>query len=169
VTFGPAPTASGSSNLAVVTFDAGAPGAGGWDDRLVEMSRADCLRHLRDARVGRLAVSISALPAIFPVGYALLDDDIVFRAASGTKLDAALSGAVVAFEIDQGDSLVLDGWSVVVVGVARPITDALTLARAAELPLGLWAWGQRDTFVRLETSLVSGRLVRAPRRGEPPR
>jgi nitroimidazol reductase NimA-like FMN-containing flavoprotein (pyridoxamine 5'-phosphate oxidase superfamily) len=168
VTFGPSATASGSSRLSAVTFDPEALDASQLHDRLVEMSRADCLRHLRDTRVGRLALSIGALPAIFPVRYAVLDDDIVFRTGSGTKL-GALSGAVVAFEIDQADPLVLDGWSVVVVGVARTITDAPTLARAAELQLALWARGQPDTFVRLETSLVSGRQLRAPGRDEPPR
>ena len=141
----------------------------GMRDRLVEMSRSDCLRHLRQGTVGRLAVSVSALPAIFPVNYAVLDEDIVFRTGPGTKLDAALSEAVVAFEIDQSDPVAHSGWSVVVVGVARPITDSATLSRAAALPLTPWADGGRDTVVRLETRLVSGRQLMADGRPSPGR
>jgi nitroimidazol reductase NimA-like FMN-containing flavoprotein (pyridoxamine 5'-phosphate oxidase superfamily) len=135
-------------------------------DRLVVMSRSDCLRHLREGTVGRLAVSVSALPAIFPVNYAVLDEDVVFRTGPGTKLDAALSEAVVAFEIDHAERADHSGWSVVVIGVARPITDAATLTRAGALPLTAWADGGRDTIVRLETRLVSGRRL-IPDGGDP--
>ena len=75
------------------------------------------------------------------VNYAVLDDDIVFRTRPGTKLNAALSDAVVAFEIDQTDPRDHSGWSVVVIGVARPITDDATLARAGALALMPWADG----------------------------
>ena len=46
-----------------------------------------------------------------------------------------------------------------VIGVARPITDPATLTRADALPLTPWVYGERDTFVRLETRLVSGRRL----------
>ena len=128
-------------------------------DRLVELNRDDCLRRLGRAGVGRVAVSVGALPAIFPVNYAMLDSDIVFRTGPGTKLDAALVGSVVAFEIDHSDAMSHTGWSVLVVGKARPITDPVTLARAASLPLTPWADGQRDTFVRIETAVISGRQL----------
>jgi len=129
------------------------PGPG----RLVELDRDACLRKLGDRGIGRVAVSINALPAILPVNYAMLDGDVVFRTGPGTKLDAAAAGVVVAFEIDQADPYLHAGWSVLVVGVARPITDARARALASRLPLTPWADGDRDTFVRLDTMLVSGR------------
>jgi len=125
--------------------------------QLVELDRDACLRKLGDRGIGRVAVSINALPAILPVNYAMLDGDVVFRTGPGTKLDAAATGAVVAFEIDEADPLSHTGWSVLVIGVARPITDDQLRARAAHLPLTPWAAGDRDTFVRLDTMLVSGR------------
>jgi uncharacterized protein len=102
---------------------------------------------------------VKALPAIFPVNFAMLDEDIVFRTGPGTKLDAALAGSVVAFEIDHSDSMSHGGWSVMVVGEAKPITDPETLERAAALPLTPWTGGERDTFVRVETVIVSGRQL----------
>ena len=132
--------------------------------RLVALDELECRQRLAKGGLGRTGVCVGALPAIFPVNYAVLDGDIVFRTGPGTKLDAALGGAVVAFEIDHSDPPAHTGWSVVVVGVAHPITDTDTLTRAEALPLTPWADGERDTVVRLETRLVSGRRL-IPREG----
>ena len=77
------------------------------------------------AGVGRVSTTVAALPTIFPVHYALLDDDIVFRTVVGTTLAAAVHDAVVAFEIDDLDPWSASGWSVVVVGHAREITGPI--------------------------------------------
>jgi nitroimidazol reductase NimA-like FMN-containing flavoprotein (pyridoxamine 5'-phosphate oxidase superfamily) len=126
-------------------------------DHLIAMSDDECRARLGRNGVGRLAVTVNALPAIFPVNYATLDGDVVFRTGPGTKLDAALAEAVVAFEIDDIDHLEHTGWSVMVVGVAHTITDPLERERAAALPLTAWAGGDRDRFVRLSTTVISGR------------
>jgi nitroimidazol reductase NimA-like FMN-containing flavoprotein (pyridoxamine 5'-phosphate oxidase superfamily) len=131
--------------------------------RLTVLDQAECQRRLSDRAVGRVAVSVGALPAIFPVNYAVLDGDVVFRTGPGSKLDAAVAGAVVAFEIDHVDAMSHAGWSVLVVGVARKVTDPATLARAARLPLSSWADGDReDAFVRIESGRVTGRQVGVP-------
>jgi uncharacterized protein len=132
-------------------------GTGPAHDRLVTLDRDDCLLRLGRSGVGRVAVPEGALPAIFPVNYTMLDSDTVFRTGPGSKLDAALAGSVVAFEIDQSDAMSHTGWSVLLVGRAHPISDPQTLARAASLPLTPWADGERDPFVRIETAVVSGR------------
>lgn len=124
---------------------------------LVELGEDECIRRLHCHAIGRVALSLGALPAIFPVNYAMLDGDIVFRTGPGTKLDAALRGTVVAFEVDEADVMSHTGWSVMVIGVARPISDPAELERAEQLPLMPWAERGRDTFVRLETRRVSGR------------
>ncbi|MGZ4140125.1 MAG: pyridoxamine 5'-phosphate oxidase family protein, partial [Actinomycetota bacterium] len=56
---------------------------------LRELSREECLELLAGAVVGRLGVSIRALPTILPVNFAVLRDRIVVRTVPGTKLDAA--------------------------------------------------------------------------------
>lgn len=134
-------------------------------DRLVEMSERDCYRKLEGSHLGRLALSIGALPAVFPIHYALLGRDPVFRTDAGTKLTAAANGNVVCLEIDHADPLDHTGWSVMVTGPSEVLKDPDDLARAAELPLEPWV-GQGDAFVRVRAALVTGRrIVNGPGRG----
>jgi uncharacterized protein len=44
--------------------------------------------------------SSTAKRAYSPVNYLIDGDDIVFRTGEGTRLDAARSGALVTFEVD---------------------------------------------------------------------
>ena len=67
---------------------------------LRELSRARCFDLLATLAVGRVGVSVRALPAILPVAYAVAGDRVVFRSAPGAKLDAAVHRSVVAFETD---------------------------------------------------------------------
>jgi hypothetical protein len=123
------------------------------------LSRAECLLRLGRGGIGRVAVTVGALPAIFPVNYATLEDDVVFRSAPGTKLTAATRNSIVAFEVDGFDRMDHTGWSVMVVGPADPMTDPAEVSRASALPLASWARGDDDVFVRIEARLVSGRTV----------
>ena len=128
---------------------------------LERLDRAECLRLLSFRGVGRVAVTVGALPAVFPVNYALDGDGVVFRTASGTKLAAAAGNAVVAFEVDEIDPIDHSGWSVLVVGPASEVSAPAQLERARRLPLSPWAPGDRGRFVRIAASLVSGRRISA--------
>lgn len=132
---------------------AGAP------DRLRVLDEAECRELLGHAAVGRVAVSVGAVPAVFPVNYALMDGNVVFRTGAGTKLDAAVHNAVVAFEVDHVDPVYHEGWSVLVVGLADEITDPDERRVALALPLEPWAEGERDHVVRVRAELVSGRRI----------
>jgi nitroimidazol reductase NimA-like FMN-containing flavoprotein (pyridoxamine 5'-phosphate oxidase superfamily) len=68
------------------------------------------------APVGRIAVTIGALPAILPVNFALVGAHIVIRTVPGTKLDAAIRRAIVAFEVDSYAADGSSGWSVLIQG-----------------------------------------------------
>lgn len=129
---------------------------------LDELSRAECLRLLRSRRVGRVAVTIAALPAVLPVNYAMLGDDIVFRTMPGTKLTAAAMNTVVAFEIDEADEATRSGWSVMVIGMAEEIVDPAELQAAADLDLETWVDGAADHVVRVRCDRISGRRVGLP-------
>lgn len=123
------------------------------------LSRQECLALLAMARVGRLGVSIEALPAILPVNFRLARDRIVIRTVPGTKLAAAATQAVVAFEVDDYDPQGTWGWSVLVRGASTEIVDPGELAEARALPLRAWAFkhGEADRFLQIETTLVTGR------------
>ena len=126
-------------------------------------SREECLRLLAGSTLGRLAVHSGALPTIVPVNFALTPQGVVIRTSPGSKLDAALTNSVVAFEVDSYDGIYHSGWSVVVIGVAREITDEEELDQVRRLHLPHWAPGPADHFVCISTELVSGRLLRNPR------
>src|SRR5579864_9394187 len=85
-----------------------------------ELAPAECLRLLASVPVGRVGVTIDALPAVLPVNFVVSDGAVLFRTVPGTKLDTATAGAVVAFEADGYDPP-SDAWSVLVRGVARPL------------------------------------------------
>lgn len=122
------------------------------------LSRDECLALMRTVRVGRLGLSIQALPAVLPVNFALLGDRIIIRSVPGTKLDAAAAQNVVAFEVDNYDPWGAWGWSVLVQGKAAEITDPSEVAEAIALPLRAWAFkDDADRFLGIETTRVSGR------------
>ena len=64
------------------------------------IDRPECEILLRGRTLGRVGVKIADELVILPVFYAVVDGDIVFRTAPGTKLDAAVLGTSVAFEVD---------------------------------------------------------------------
>ena len=123
------------------------------------LSRRDCLRLLAQSRVGRVVVTDRALPACFPVTFALLEDDVVFLTACGSKLHAAEGEEVMAFEADDIDSVAQSGWSVLVQGLASVITEAGDVARAQTLGLEPWAPSSQRQFMRIRSELVSGRRL----------
>lgn len=129
---------------------------------MMVLSRGQCLRLLRRTRVGRVVVTIDGVPAAFPVNFALLDDDIVFRTGPGTKLSAALDGATVGFEVDRIDPVFESGWSVLIQGPSAVMTDDDELLKARRLHLRTWAPGQRPHFVRIRSESVSGRRFLSP-------
>jgi uncharacterized protein len=129
------------------------------DNGLEILSPEQCLDLLQHSTVGRVAVTVAALPAIFPVNYAILDEAIVFRTGEGTKLRAALERAVVAFQVDHIDDATASGWSVMAVGMAEEITDPADIKAAEQLGLHPFAAGDRAHFVRIRPEFLSGRRI----------
>ena len=112
---------------------------------------------LRSTEVGRLAVSITDHPDIFPVNFVIDRGTVVFRTAEGTKLAAAVLGRAVAFEVDGYNSDSGEAWSVVVKGHAVEIERMQDLFDALDLPLFPWHSAPKHRFVRIEPHQISGR------------
>ena len=117
----------------------------------------ESLELLRSSVVGRLAVSITDHPDIFPINYVVDHGCVVFRTAEGTKLAAAVLGRGVAFEVDGYDQASGEAWSVVVKGHAVEIEQMHDLFDAVELPLFSWQAAPKPRFVRIEPVDISGR------------
>jgi hypothetical protein len=130
---------------------------------LTSLGREECLALLRKGRIGRLAVLFLGEPHVLPLNYAADESGVVvFRTAELTvATQAAL--AKVAFEVDAIDSERREGWSVVVHGRGRDITDATDpdAVRLRHLPVVPWAPGQRDRWISIEPTQVTGRRLAA--------
>jgi nitroimidazol reductase NimA-like FMN-containing flavoprotein (pyridoxamine 5'-phosphate oxidase superfamily) len=126
---------------------------------LASLSAEECLHLLRSEVMGRVGVTWDVLPVILPVNYVVHGNGIVLRTAPGTKLCAALSHCVVAFEVDGVDPVRHEGWSVLVRGPAHEVSDELEIAHLRSLPLRPWANDSADHFVIIDIELLSGRRV----------
>jgi nitroimidazol reductase NimA-like FMN-containing flavoprotein (pyridoxamine 5'-phosphate oxidase superfamily) len=129
------------------------------DEGLELLSEADALRLLAQGEVGRVGFTMGALPAILPVNYRVIDGSVVFRSSPGSKLSAAMRGAVVAFEVDDFNAADRSGWSVLVIGQSEVVHDLDITFRALEAGLEPYADGPRGAIVRIEPSFVSGRRI----------
>lgn len=129
------------------------------DHGLEILPEEECRALLGQAALGRVAITLGALPAVLPVNFAVQDGDILFLTGEGTKLRAALHRAVVAFEVDDFDPARRSGWSVLAVGVAEEVTDEEELARAGQLRLAPWAGGDRTRWIRIRPEFLSGRRI----------
>lgn len=123
------------------------------------LDRDECLRLLARSTLGRIGVTAGALPTVLPVNFWLDRDRIVVRTGEGTKLDSATRGAVVAFEVDDFDPMYHSGWSVVVTGVAREVTDPGDLAALGRAPLARWAPRGNGKVIAISTDMISGRRI----------
>jgi nitroimidazol reductase NimA-like FMN-containing flavoprotein (pyridoxamine 5'-phosphate oxidase superfamily) len=114
--------------------------------------------------VGRIAFGTASGLAVLPVNYALQDGAVVFRTAEHGPLDEDLRTGIsdadykVAFEIDSIDLATRQGWSVLIQGPAHHVTGA---AEDAVRRGGVesWAPGDRELFVRIVPSRITGRRV----------
>jgi uncharacterized protein len=132
-------------------------------DRSLEvLGEEDCLDLLRSASVGRIGLSMGALPVVLPVNYVLDSGRIIIRTGFGTKLSAAIRNAVVCFEVDCIDPESEIGWSVLATGTARELQGA-EAAHAATLPLRPWSPQVGDHLVAIGIELLSGRRITAAR------
>jgi uncharacterized protein len=125
-----------------------------------------CWEMLRATEVGRLGVSITDHPDIFPVNFIVDRGSVVFRTAEGTKLAAAVLGRAVAFEVDGYDREAGEAWSVVVKGRAVEIERMQDVFDAIDLPLFPWHAGPKHRFVRIEPHEITGRRFHVVRAGE---
>ena len=130
--------------------------------RWQELSKSECFELLAHERLGRVAVADDRGPIVFPVNFVLDRHMVVLRTDEGTKLDAAIMGSRVAFEIDGTDAATHTGWSVVVRGEAVEVTDPVEMARLRKLPLHPWAPGAKTHYVRILPAALTGRRISAP-------
>jgi nitroimidazol reductase NimA-like FMN-containing flavoprotein (pyridoxamine 5'-phosphate oxidase superfamily) len=124
------------------------------------LDRDECLALLASVSFGRVGLSMSALPVVLPVNFRLVEDQIVFSTAPGSKLRAATDHAVIAFEADHIDPLDHAGWSVLATGMARAVTDPGERDRFVRSGVPRWLSGGEGQLVVVGTGVISGRRLR---------
>ncbi len=128
---------------------------------ITQLPADDCWKLFRSADFGRLGVIVESHPEIFPVNYVVDHGSLVFRSAPGTKLDAALANEVV-MEVDGFNPDTSVAWSVVARGSAQRMTSIEDVLESALLPLFPWQSGEKNNFVRVVPSVVTGRRFVVP-------
>ena len=128
--------------------------------RLEELSRAESLRHLASVTVGRVVFTQSALPAIRLVNHLVDDGAVIIRAHLGAGVLANM-GMVVAYEADTIDPHTHLGWSVIITGIARLVTEPDDVTRYEDT-LHPWVTTEMDHVIRITPQIASsGRLAQS--------
>lgn len=135
-----------------------------------DLDEATCWRLLSRAGFGRVGFLDGEEDlVVLPVNAAVVHDRIMIRTAEGTSLArAATSGGRVAFEADHTDRVAESGWSVLVRGHLRDVTDAEERRHVDDLTVRPWMPGPRDVWLTIDPFEVTGRSIHRRRRIPPP-
>jgi nitroimidazol reductase NimA-like FMN-containing flavoprotein (pyridoxamine 5'-phosphate oxidase superfamily) len=93
-----------------------------------------------------------------PVNFEYTQGEVVFS-TDEAKAATVEAGNVVGFEVDRVDEAMSEGWSVIVTGHARQITDPVDRQRLASLDLVEWAGGDRHSLVAIKPDEITGRVI----------
>ena len=124
------------------------------------MTPEDCVTFLSDTTtVGRLAFRSSTGQQLLPVNFVFRQGRVYFTTSPQSVLAELAEGSDdVAFEIDYPDRLTQHGWSVLVKGTTRRVSeDDVDLSPREPRP---WVPGVRDILVELTPNQITGRRIR---------
>ena len=125
------------------------------------LDEATCIELLESTPIGRIGFSTEDELLVLPVNFKWYENSIVFRTLEGQKLAAAAEHQHVCFEVDRWDPDRRTGWSVVVQGVAREVTNWAEDVRLDQIGLFPWAKAEwRPIWVRIDPTMISGRVLR---------
>jgi nitroimidazol reductase NimA-like FMN-containing flavoprotein (pyridoxamine 5'-phosphate oxidase superfamily) len=130
------------------------------------LNEVECQRLIAAGGVGRIGYTGRFGPTVLPVNYVLHEGTIVFRTGQHSPLGEDLRTGIehaeskVAFEIDELSSSTREGWSVLVQGAAHLVDSEAERASIVGLGVEPWAGGEKELFVRVLPSRVTGRRIR---------
>ena len=138
----------------------------GMEPIVEELTEDESLRLIAQAEIGRIGFTGRFGPVVLPVNFKVLDGSVVFRTEAGSPLGEDLRTGIahaeykVAFEIDEINTAERTGWSVLIQGGAHYVDDEREWAALQEAGIEPWVGGEREVFVRIKPTLISGRRVR---------
>ncbi|QXQ95364.1 pyridoxamine 5'-phosphate oxidase family protein [Streptomyces sp. WY228] len=137
-------------------------GRGARRARMVELDESMCWTLLGDHGVGRVALTHGDGPVVLPVNYQVLDGEVMFSTGEGSPL-ATAADTEIAFEADHIDDAFSKGWSVLLVGPVRAVTDEEAARRLREAAYATpWAGEEREHVMTLAPRRITGRKIIVP-------
>jgi Pyridoxamine 5'-phosphate oxidase len=129
------------------------------DTKLEPLSQDECLLHLRQGSVGRIAFVLDDDPVILPVNYRLVEPEsgplLAVRTRPGNVIEQAATN--VAFEIDSIDHVHHEGWSVLVRG---ELLHATPTSHDFMVQYDPTPWlADRDAWLLIDPWAISGRKL----------
>lgn len=120
------------------------------------LSDEECMTLLSRAQLGRVALSLRALPVVVPVRYMLSDDGALLFTASGEELTKALHGNIAALHADGFDEDNGKRWSVFATG---PVGIVESLEAVVTTLSGPPIANVESSLFRLDPAILSGRWI----------
>jgi nitroimidazol reductase NimA-like FMN-containing flavoprotein (pyridoxamine 5'-phosphate oxidase superfamily) len=125
------------------------------------LAREECLELLQQVVVGRIGYVTDGIAIILPVNFTVLDGDIVFCTAKGSTLKWLSLRGRLSFRADESKWGDREGWSVLIHGVAREVTDPSELEMLRQGTLRSWLRSPAEHWVRIRIETISGRALHA--------
>jgi nitroimidazol reductase NimA-like FMN-containing flavoprotein (pyridoxamine 5'-phosphate oxidase superfamily) len=130
------------------------------------LDEAECQGLIAAGGVGRIGYTGRFGPTILPVNYVLHEGTILFRTGQHSPLGEDLRTGIehaeskVAFEIDETSAATREGWSVLVQGSAHLVDSEAERASIVQSGVEPWAGGEKELFIRVIPSRITGRRIR---------
>ena len=126
---------------------------------LQTLTREECLELLEQVVVGRIGYVTDGIAIILPVNFTVRDGDIVFCTAKGSTLTWLSLRGHLSFQADESRWADREGWSVLVHGVAREVTDPSELEILRRGAPSSWLRSPAEHWVRIRIEAISGRAL----------
>lgn len=128
-----------------------------FDGGAQDLSDVECQELLTTAHVGRLSLTMRALPVVLPVNYGYLGGNVILALGDGAARRASSLGNIVGFGVDNAN-LSEPFWTVVVIGRANEITDPTACAEYRRLGLTAQTDGtaSESHYMQLTPDIMTG-------------
>lgn len=127
---------------------------------LASIDEAECWELLASVPVSRVGIHVEGRIDVLPVNHTVLQGRVAWLSAAGTKLGAAAAEQPVALEADIIDETGKRGWSVLVHGTARIVTDQGDQQAFHAAETTPWASpDMRTIWVEVADPQITGRRV----------
>lgn len=127
---------------------------------LVEIDEDECWDLLASVQVGRVGLAVDGRIDVLPVNITVVDGHVAWLSSPGTKLGVAAAEQPVGLEADHVEEEGHVGWSVLVHGIARIVTDEDLQQRLFDAETTPWASpDQRTIWIEVADPAISGRRI----------